>query len=101
MSNLTETGVIDSSKDFAPESPAKLQRKWQLEINSALKARKKWMTVAEKAAKRYLGDRAENETADLKTRVNLLHSNINIVRSILYVQIPKVDVSKRYHDPND
>jgi len=101
MSNLTETGVIDSKKDFQPESPAKLQRKWQLEVNSALKARKKWMTVAEKAAKRYLGDRSENETADLKTRVNLFHSNINIVRSILYGQIPKVDVSKRYHDPND
>lgn len=101
MSNLTETGVIDSAKDFKPESPAKLQRKWQLEVNSALKARKKWISQAEKAAKRYLGERAENETADTKTRVNLFHSNINIVRSILFGQIPKVDVSKRYHDPND
>lgn len=92
-------GGIVSNKDF-PKNPGGLQRKWSLEILAAQDNQKKWRDQAKKADLRYRGetDTASNSN---KTRLNLYHANINIMLAILFGQVPKVDVSRRFDDAND
>lgn len=93
----TGAGTITSTKDFT-KTPSGLQKRWMLEISAAKENCKEWHKQAEDANKRYLGG-ATNEA--IKSRLNLFHANINIVLAILYGQVPKVDVSRRFDDAND
>lgn len=94
---MAESGVITSAKEFKP-TPSGIQRRWSMEITAAKDARKKWVQQAHKANKRYLGEKGGNEG---KTQIGLFHANIDIVIAIMYGQVPKVDVSRRFQDPND
>ena len=94
---MPDSGTIQSAKEFKG-TPSSQQRKWTLEIHAALDARKKWIKQGDAAVKRYLGETSGNST---RSKVNLYPANINIVLAILFGQVPKVDVSRRFADPND
>lgn len=94
---MADPGTITSAKEFKP-TPQGLQRKWTLEIKAAEDARRKWLQEADAANKRYLGEKGSQ---DNRTRINLFHANIEIIIAIMYGQVPKVDVGRRFQDPND
>ena len=100
----TTPGTIESSKQFK-SNPTGLQEKWSIEIEAAKSNQKRWLDMAARANKRYLGDLDDTGTTSYaetkQAKINLFHANVNILLSILFGQIPKVDVSRRFADQND
>lgn len=77
--------------------------KWGKEIASAKKWFRKFHTRGKKVNQAFLDDyKDESETpANLVTRLNLFHSNIITLMSMLYGRVPKVEVSRRFADADD
>ena len=73
---------------------------WDKELVAANKRVKKFHSKGGAIVDRYIG---KGRTDDiLKTsRLNLFHSNIKTLQSMLYGNLPKVDVSRRYADGTD
>ena len=87
----------DSRKSF-DDTPKGWQERWTKEMEAADKMVDKFWEQGDKILKRYLDER---ESTESYTRLNLFHSGINTIRSMLYGQIPKVDFDRRYADPDD
>jgi len=84
-------------------SPRKQQTQWASEIDAALKRLRSWQVQAEKINKRYLSERVNDTTGTIggDTRINLFYSNVSTLEAMLYGSVPKIDVSRRYHDASD
>ena len=101
-------GVIESKTDYE-DTPSGQYKYWDEELKNSQKSRRKWHKQGNKIVKRYLDDRTEggymgNESRDSTRapfRLNLFHSNIKTVCSMMYGNIPKVDVSRAYADADD
>jgi hypothetical protein len=87
----------DSRAQFEA-TPRGYQERWQKEMDASFKLVEKFYEQGDKVVNRYLDKREESSTS---TRLNLFHSGINTVKSMLYGQVPKVDFDRRYADPND
>lgn len=92
------SGVIESTKQFKA-TPSGVHQRWDVEISAAMEARKRWADQAEKAVKQYTDERVDGDGP--KSRLNLFSANTNLVLSVLYGQMPKVDVSRRFADAGD
>ncbi len=101
MAESSSEGIV-SKTDFK-KSPAGLYRRWALEISAAKDNQKKWLDQADKADKRFKGetDKSAADGGSRRSRLHLFHANVNIVLAILYGQMPKVDVSRRFADSDD
>ena len=98
---MASPGTIESAKQFK-NTPQGLQERWTIEIAAAKEMVKPWWEEAEKANKRYLGQSdVTQKDSSLLSRINLYHANVNILLSILFGQIPKVDVSRKFGDAED
>lgn len=98
---MAESGSIETVKQFK-NSPADLARRWGMEISAAKKNVERWRKSAHSANKRYLGEGDGNDNPNSnRSRVNLFHANVNIVLSVLFGQLPKVNVTRRFGDQND
>lgn len=73
---------------------------WQDEIAAAEKELDKFQTQGKKVIERFLDKSRGSDLAETQS-LNLFHSNIVTLRSMLYGQTPKVDVSRRYEDSED
>lgn len=99
----TSTGAsIESKKDYA-KTPKGQYEYYSEELKASKYMLQKWHKQADKIVNRYIGKRSANNsqpqayTFDL----NLFHSNVVTLGSMLYGNTPKVDVSRRYNDPSD
>ncbi len=72
---------------------------WNKELHGSSTNLRKWKKQAGKTVKRYVDDRAEGE--DTWFRLNLFHANVTTLMSMLYGQLPKVEVQRRFGDPDD
>lgn len=72
---------------------------WQDEILAGEKALEKFRKQGKKINDRFLDKRTDDGAPSVS--LNLFHSNIITLRSMLYGQTPKVDVSRQYDDAND
>lgn len=103
MSNDT-TGVIDSRKDYK-NTPRGQYDFWMEELKSSEHARKHWHKQGDEVVKRFLDSRksviSRNDMSGSPFKLNLFHSNITTLTSMLYGNVPQIDVSRRYADPND
>ena len=72
---------------------------WEVEIKSAEKRRERFVKRGDKIVRRFLAE-SENTTSETK-RLNLFSSNVVTLRSMLFGSTPKVEVGRRYNDPND
>ena len=101
-----ESGVIESREQFdeKPKSRAEYAF-WSEELKHSQKARRKWHKQADVIVKRYLDERKDTEIpirGDLiPFRLNLFYANVSTLQSMLYGNVPTVDVSRRYADPTD
>jgi hypothetical protein len=103
-SNTQQSGVIESRSDFT-SSPRGQFQFWDEELKASQKSRKSWHKQADAINKRFLDSRRKSpESAaagGAPFRLNLFHSNITTLMSMLYGNLPKVDVARRYADPDD
>lgn len=104
MSNIN-TGNLESRKDFKDTKQGQYQF-WSEEITASEKARRNWHKQGDKIVKRYLDarkDTMENaqHISTVPFRLNLFYSNVTSLTSMLYGNLPKVDVSRRYDDSLD
>jgi hypothetical protein len=87
----------ESVKDF--KTP---YERWSSEIKTAEKSLDKWKKQSDKIVQRYLGDATpeKRRVAD-SFNLNLFHSNVTTLTSMLYGNTPKIDVSRRYAQADD
>lgn len=102
MSDTNEpVSKIDSEEQFG-YSPEGLAAKWSVEMNAAEENQKKFIESGDRVVKRFLDLRGgEGQRYDGDTRVNLFSSNVQTLQSLLYGKEPKVDVKRKFADPND
>ena len=96
----TYTGDAVASKNKATKNAKDRQSFWAKELTAAQKRVKKSHKRGGSIVDRYIGAGDSNDI--LKTsRLNLFHSNTKTLQSMLYGNLPKVDVSRRYADSKD
>src|SRR5512139_2956677 len=86
----------------AEEKPENLSTAgyWQDEIAAAEKELEKFRKQGKRVIEKFL-DKQSNDDFLQTQSLNLFHSNVVTLRSMLYGQTPKVDVSRRYEDSAD
>lgn len=105
MADVT-TGSIQSRKDFK-DTPSGQYNYWNTEVKSAEKNLRNFRKEGVKITKKYTGGGRKGIDAEDRGahsggfRLNLFHSNAYTLQCMLYANLPKVDVSRRYHDSND
>ncbi|MCK5915392.1 MAG: hypothetical protein KAG92_04570, partial [Deltaproteobacteria bacterium] len=72
---------------------------WEDEFSAAKKRLEKFHKDGDKVVSEFLGKDAKESGSRFK--LNLFHSNVITVSSLLYGNLPKIDVSRRFADPND
>lgn len=82
------------------KKPATEADTWKKEIEAAKERLEKFHTQGEKINKKFLGRPATDESK-VNNDLNLFHSNIITLQSLLFGSTPKVDVARRYFDPDD
>lgn len=93
---------MSNVKEKFPDTPSGWYRRWNEEFAAAKKAVAKWHKEGDKVVKRFLDDRRGNlDESSGTTRLNLFHSNIVTLLSMLYGKIPKVEVARRFADADD
>jgi hypothetical protein len=93
------TASIESKTDFE-DTPAGKYKYWAEELNTSLAARKPWWKKADKIVSLYLGEK-KNGDDSASFDLNMFHSNVKTLGDMLYGNTPKIDVSRRYAQPND
>lgn len=73
---------------------------WQDEIAASEKELEKFRKQGKRVIEKFL-DKQSNDDFLQTQSLNLFHSNVVTLRSMLYGQTPKVDVSRRYEDSAD
>jgi len=96
-------GNTQEQQDFK-NTPEGQYSYWDRELSASKKMLKSWHKLGDKVVGKYLGKplKGKNEVADESiSRINLFHSNISTLESMLYGNTPKIDVSRRYADAQD
>ena len=108
MASTTPTGAAIESREEFKDTPRGQYNYWSEELNASLKMLEKWHKMGDRVVQRYLGSyhsRLESDRDALLgknlNRLNLFHSNVSTLESMMYGNTPKIDVSRRYADPND
>lgn len=95
---------IGPSKDGEAQDTRAAVAKWQDELKAAQQFFDKFHQQADKATDRYLDEASTGNKPDLDRasyRLNLYHSNIITLQSMLFSKIPKVEADRRFFDPTD
>ena len=106
MATSAEKGSLESRKDFA-DNPSDQYRFWSRELGASDTQLRQFRKLGTRIVHRYLGGSkgtGEKSDSDEKRgvfRLNLFHSNVITLQSMLYVDLPQVVVSRRFDDPND
>lgn len=87
------------SVSAAMATPEGQQRYWINEITVSEKETKDWHSQGRKITKKFIDDRDALDKVDRK--FNIFTSNVEILQSALYAQIPKIEVSRRFDDMKD
>ena len=104
-----QSGAIESKKDYKA-TPEGQYKYWITELDSAVTRLKKWHKKGDAVVNRFLdkkgSDRVGETTAGAEPAraafsLNLFNSNVNTLNSLLYGNLPTVDVSRKYADSND
>lgn len=95
-----DTGAAVLSKKEATKDAKDRQKFWAKELVAANKRVKKFHKRGGKIVDRYIGSGDKDELLK-QSRLNLFHSNTKTLQSMLYGNLPKVDVSRRYADSKD
>lgn len=84
--------------EMDPNDPQAQVSRWAVEFAAAREDVEKWHQRGAKIVQRF---KDERKRADRNTRWNLFSSNVQTQMALLYGQVPKVDVSRRFGDAQD
>jgi hypothetical protein len=93
------TNTIESQDQFK-NTPAGWAKRWQTEIKAAQKQFESFHKRGDQVIARYGDDRDKDEERT-DSRVNMFWSSTNTLMSILYSNLPAVDVGRKFSDHND
>src|SRR5665213_4218804 len=101
MADLTVTlsaGSAETREDFGKGDVGTFAF-WQTQEKIAEKQERNWIRQGRKVNKRYMDDRADQAATgrDYK-RYNILWSNVETLKPVLYARTPKADVQRRFKD---
>jgi hypothetical protein len=96
---------LETRKDFA-RNPRDQYAYWCTELKASGKLLEDFHNQGTKIIEKFKGGKKRGLPAEIKRatagfRINLFHSNVITLQSMLYGNLPKVDVSRRFNDPND
>jgi len=93
---------LKTKKDFA-DTPQGKYKYWATELKASQKARSKWHKQADDIVRKFRGQATSKEQrfAEQGARLNLFHSNIKTLSDMMYGNTPKIDVARRYAQPED
>ena len=94
------SNAIQSKTDFE-DTPQGLQKRWLTELQAGKKAAKKWQEAGRKITKVFLDERTDDPFGHASARLNVFSANISTLRAMLYGNVPRVEVGRRYDDAND
>ncbi len=86
---------MSEEQGVKPQTKAEQRSFWNTEMEASDKRLDKFHKAGDKIVKLFLGD------DEASFHLNLFHSNVVTVSSILYGRLPKIDVSRRYADAGD
>ena len=96
--------MIESKKDYK-QTPQGKYAYYSDEIKASQKMLENWTAKGDKIVQRYLGKQSslgtKFEGMDNTFHLNLFHSNVTTLGSMLYGNTPQIDVSRRYAQPDD
>ena len=96
---MAEVISLDSEEKKTPKG---WSRHWQSEFDAAKKRLRDFQKKGNRVTARYLDERAsETISNDVPFRLNLFHTNISTLQSMLYGATPQIDVSREHADPDD
>jgi hypothetical protein len=99
-------GALESREDFK-QDPGDQYRYWHAEMANSDTRLKSFRKIGTKTVKKYTGgmnthrDTASPDDRGGNFRLNLYHSNVHTLQSMLYGNLPKVSVGRRHQDPAD
>jgi tRNA U38,U39,U40 pseudouridine synthase TruA len=96
-----DTSKPDAQEEGDPDEPTPRgwAAHWQPEIEAARAELKKWHKTGETVLKRFRDERGSSTNGD--TRWNLYTTNVQTQRALLYGNVPKVSVDRRFADAKD
>jgi hypothetical protein len=106
MATNAEKGTLETRSDFE-DNPSDQYRYWSRELGASDSQLRQFRKLGTKIVHRFLGgskgttDKSDEGSRNGTFRLNLFHSNIITLQSMLYVDLPQVVVSRRFDDPND
>ncbi len=89
---------------YSGKTPAQWQKYWGKEIKAAQRRLRQFHKRGDDITSRFIDERdgsARGTEGYESYSLNLFHSNISTLQSMLYGSTPKVDVAREYHDPDD
>lgn len=104
METESATSLESDKKEDSPTSsktPKQWHDYWHKQVSSFLKRARKFRSQGNDVVNRFLDEEVKTTTGLNDYRVNLFHSNVSMMQSMLYGSTPKVDVSREHQDPDD
>lgn len=98
--------TLESRTEF-DQNPEGQYEYWLTELEASEKMLKAWREQGTRIVQRFRGgsmrtsDQHSPDARGGPFRLNLFHSNVVTLQSILYGNLPKVNVNRRHNDPND
>lgn len=92
------TQELTESEAKAQGEPPKSARYWHNQIDASLKREDKWRKRAEVVICRYMDERDRDE-ADVERRINILWSNTEVLKSVLFDELGSPDVRRTFPQP--
>lgn len=100
--------AIESREEFTKSQGKAKGNKayWETELTASKKRLRRWHKLADRIDNRYV-DRQKDEDGRVLnknragTSLNLFHSNVTTLKSMLYGNLPTVDVSRKFADSQD
>ncbi len=99
--------AIDEQQDQPKEkTPAEWHKFWTKEMEASEKRLRKFSKQGNQITRKYLDKRDGTELTTSNAtnqpyRLNIFHSNIKTLQSMLFGNVPKIEVGREHHDPDD
>lgn len=97
---MSDNANLTSRKDFKKDKKGQYDY-WDLELAAHHKRTRRWHQAGTKIVDKFIDNRGDKANTATDERLNLFHSNISIIQSMLFGNIPKVSVTRKYADADD
>ena len=98
MAETQSQGNIETRSDFKNDKKGQYEY-YDSELQASFDAQKNWHKQGNKTVAQFLDRRGAGEESWV--RLNLFHSNITTIRSMLFGRLPEVDIGRSNDDFND